>query len=147
MLFGGGFSYVYEEELLYDTFPDGFAWGVATAAYQVSAVEYLTAYYWYTFLDYILSSQIEGGWNEGGKGLSIWDTFTEQNGKIDDGSDGKIACDSYHKFEEDVQLIKDLGLTYYRFSIAWTRIIPNGIMKTGKEKSLVKLTFLINRNW
>ncbi len=78
-----------------------------------------------------MSWQIEGGWNEGGKGLSIWDTFTEQNGKIDDGSDGKIACDSYHKFEEDVQLIKDLGLPYYRFSIAWTRILPNGIMKTG----------------
>ena len=70
--------------------------------------------------------QIEGGYNEDGKGVSIWDTFTEENGNILDDSDGRVACDSYHKYEEDVQLIKDMGVDSYRFSIAWTRILPNG---------------------
>ncbi len=70
--------------------------------------------------------QIEGGYNEDGKGVSIWDTFTEENGNIVDDSDGRVACDSYHKYEEDVQLIKDMGVDSYRFSIAWTRILPNG---------------------
>ncbi len=97
-------QYVYEEPLLYDTFPDGFAWGVATSAYQ-----------------------IEGGYGADGKGLSIWDTFCTVPGNIADGSDGKVACDSYNKYEEDAKMIKDLGITNYRFSIAWTRILPNGI--------------------
>ena len=59
--------------------------------------------------------------------MSIWDTFTDPKlGNIDDDSDGKIACDSYHKYKDDVQLIKAMGVGYYRFSIAWTRIIPKG---------------------
>ena len=70
--------------------------------------------------------QIEGGWDQGGKGLSIWDTFTDGTTNIDDRSDGKVACDSYNKYPEDVQLISDMGMTNYRFSIAWTRIIPDG---------------------
>ena len=58
--------------------------------------------------------QIEGGWNEDGKGLSIWDVFTRINGTIKDGSSGDVACDSYHKYREDVQLLADMGLKSYR---------------------------------
>ncbi len=74
--------------------------------------------------------QIEGAWNVDGKGVSIWDTFTEEPGNIVDGSDGKVACDSYNKYGEDVQLVQDMGLTHYRFSIAWTRILPEGTTST-----------------
>ena len=84
-------SYNPEEDLLYDHFPEDFVWGAATAAYQ-----------------------IEGGWNEDGKGLSIWDVFTRINGTIKDGSSGDVACDSYHKYKEDVQLLADMGLKSYR---------------------------------
>lgn len=85
------------------SFRKDFAWGAATAAYQ-----------------------IEGAWNEDGKSLSIWDTFCEQPGKIEDGSDGKTACDHYHHYKEDVKLMAELGLKAYRFSIAWTRVLPDG---------------------
>jgi len=94
-------QYVYEEPLLYDTFPDDFLWGVATSAYQ-----------------------IEGGYAEDGKTLSIWDTFCEKEGTIADGTDGKIACDSYHQYEEDARLISEMGVDSYRLSLAWTRIMP-----------------------
>lgn len=97
-------GYKAEEELLYDHFPEDFMWGAATAAYQ-----------------------IEGGWDEDGKGLNIWDVFTRVDGTIKDGSSGDVACDSYHKYKEDVQLLKALGLNSYRFSIAWARILPNGV--------------------
>ena len=74
-------------------------------------------------------SQIEGGWNEDGKGLSIWDVFSADptNGNILNGDNGKIACDSYHKYKEDVQLLKNMSVNAYRFSISWPRILPNGI--------------------
>jgi len=72
------------------------------------------------------SYQIEGAWDEDGKGLSIWDTFTAEPGRILDGCDGKVACDHYHRHTEDVGLMKDLGLGGYRFSIAWPRIQPDG---------------------
>lgn len=84
-------------------FPDDFVWGAATSSYQ-----------------------IEGATQEGGRGVSIWDTFCQQPGKISDGSSGVVACDHYHRFREDVQLMKGLGLQAYRFSIAWPRIFPNG---------------------
>merc|ERR1712038_451678 len=96
-------AYSPEEELLYDSFPDDFLWGSATAAYQ-----------------------IEGAWNEDGKGPSIWDVFTKVPGNIVDGSSGDVACDSYHNYKQDVALMKEMGLTSYRFSIGWTRILPEG---------------------
>jgi beta-glucosidase len=85
------------------TFPDGFLWGAATASYQ-----------------------IEGAWKEDGKGESIWDRFSHEPGKIRNGDNGDIACDHYHRWREDVDLMKGLGLRAYRFSIAWPRLLPEG---------------------
>ena len=84
-------------------FPPGFKWGVATSAFQ-----------------------IEGAALEDGKGHSIWDTFCQQPGVIADGSDGQVACDHYHRLEEDLNLIAELGVDLYRFSSAWTRVQPLG---------------------
>ncbi len=84
-------------------FPKGFVWGTATASYQ-----------------------IEGAWNEDGKGPSIWDTFCRQPGKILDGTTGEVACDHYHRWQEDVGLMAELGVNAYRFSIAWPRVLPEG---------------------
>jgi len=80
-----------------------FHWGYATAA-----------------------TQIEGAWNVDGKGVSIWDTFAHTPGKVKDGSTPDDACLSYHKYKEDVALLKSYGVTAYRFSLSWTRIIPLG---------------------
>jgi beta-glucosidase len=84
-------------------FPPTFLWGAATAAFQV-----------------------EGAGKEDGKGPSVWDWFCEQPGKIRDNSNGMVACDHYHKLEQDLDLMKDLGLKSYRFSISWPRIQPEG---------------------
>ncbi len=84
-------------------FPDGFLWGIATAAYQV-----------------------EGAWNEDGKGESNWDRFTHQPGHIRGGATGDVACDHYHLYPQDIAIIKQLNLKSYRFSIAWPRIQPTG---------------------
>ncbi|HVW25293.1 MAG TPA: GH1 family beta-glucosidase [Polyangiaceae bacterium] len=84
-------------------FPTGFVWGAASSAYQV-----------------------EGAAAEDGRGESIWDRFARTSGKIVDGSTGDVACDHYHRFAEDVALMKELGLGAYRFSIAWPRILPEG---------------------
>jgi len=84
-------------------FPDGFLWGTATSSYQ-----------------------IEGAVSEDGRGPSIWDLFVRQPGTISDKSTGDIACDHYHRYKEDVQLMKTLGATAYRFSIAWPRVFPDG---------------------
>jgi len=92
------------------TFPDGFIWGAATASYQ-----------------------IEGAWNEDGKGESIWDNASHTPGKIKNGDTGDVACDHFHRFKEDVQLMKKLGLNAYRFSISWPRIYPSGIGKINEE--------------
>ena len=72
------------------------------------------------------SYQIEGAAFEDGKGKSIWDVFTAQKGKIWGNHTGETACDHYHRFKEDVALMKKLGLTAYRFSLSWTRILPEG---------------------
>lgn len=84
-------------------FPPGFWWGVATASYQ-----------------------IEGAVKEDGRGPSIWDTFAHTPGKTANGETGDVACDHYHRYPEDVALMADLGITHYRFSIAWPRIQPSG---------------------
>jgi beta-glucosidase len=84
-------------------FPQGFFWGVATASYQ-----------------------IEGAWDEDGKGRSIWDTFAHTPGKMKNGDTGDVAIDHYHRYKEDVQIMKDLGANAYRFSVSWPRIFPDG---------------------
>jgi beta-glucosidase len=84
-------------------FPPGFIWGAATAAYQ-----------------------IEGGARADGRGQSIWDTFSRTPGKVHGGDTGDIACDSYHRYGEDVELMSSLGLRAYRFSISWPRVQPGG---------------------
>jgi beta-glucosidase len=80
-----------------------FLWGTATASYQ-----------------------IEGAVTEDGRGVSIWDTFTHEPGRVRDGDTGDVACDHYHRWPEDVALMSDLGVNSYRFSIAWPRIQPDG---------------------
>lgn len=84
-------------------FPSGFVWGAATSSYQ-----------------------IEGAWDEDGKGLSIWDTFCRQSGKIRGGATGDVAADHYHRWEGDIRIMADLGLHAYRFSISWPRVLPGG---------------------
>ena len=91
-------------------FSKDFAWGVATASYQV-----------------------EGGWNEDGKGLSIWDVFTHEPGIVEDGSNGDVACDHYHLFREDVRLMAEMGIKAYRFSLSWARIFPDGIGRINEK--------------
>jgi beta-glucosidase len=85
------------------TFPEDWVWGAATAAYQ-----------------------IEGAVREGGRGQSIWDEFSHTGGAIVNGDTGDVACDHFHRFPEDVALMRELGLDGYRFSIAWPRIFPTG---------------------
>uniref|UniRef100_A0A453G536 Uncharacterized protein n=1 Tax=Aegilops tauschii subsp. strangulata TaxID=200361 RepID=A0A453G536_AEGTS len=82
-------------------FPEGFVFGVATSAYQ-----------------------IEGARNEGGKGDSIWDVFTDNKERVLDGSSGEVAVDHYHRYKEDIELMAKLGFGAYRFSISWSRIFP-----------------------
>ncbi|MGN8739638.1 glycoside hydrolase family 1 protein [Bilifractor sp. HCP3S3_D3] len=91
---------------MYYQFPENFTWGVATAA-----------------------AQIEGGANEDGRGLSIWDVFSRIPGSIKHGGVPEVACDSYHRYERDVEMLKELGVNSYRFSFSWSRIMPDG---TGK---------------
>ncbi len=76
--------------------------------------------------------QIEGAWNEDGKGESIWDRFTHTKGKIRNGDTAEIACDHYHRYPEDIALMKELSLDAYRFSLAWTRIMPEGTGRVNR---------------
>ncbi len=93
------------------SFPKGFYWGVATSAYQ-----------------------IEGAWNEDGKGLSIWDTYAHTPGNIKNGDTGDVANDHYHRYKEDVALMKnEIGANAYRFSICWPRIFPDGTGKPNQK--------------
>ena len=84
-------------------FPDDFVFGVAASAYQ-----------------------IEGAWDEDGKGESIWDRFVEQPGRILGGETGRVACDHYHRYREDVALMADAGIPAYSLTTAWTRVVPSG---------------------
>ncbi|MET9373809.1 GH1 family beta-glucosidase [Streptomyces sp. NPDC002992] len=87
----------------FPVFPSGFEFGAATSAYQ-----------------------IEGATKEDGRGPSIWDTFSRRSGAVSDGSSGETACGHYHRHREDVALLAELGVSHYRFSVAWPRIQPSG---------------------
>jgi beta-glucosidase len=84
-------------------FPSNFVWGAATAAYQ-----------------------IEGAWDEDGKGENIWDRFSHTPGNVENGDTGDVACDHYHRWRDDIGLMNSIGIKAYRFSISWGRIFPEG---------------------
>src|SRR5579875_2857539 len=84
-------------------FPDDFLWGTATASYQ-----------------------IEGAVDADGRGRSIWDTYSHTRGRVHNGDTGDVACDHYRRLEEDLDLMAELGLRAYRFSVAWPRVQPDG---------------------
>src|SRR5260221_317643 len=86
------------------TFPKNFLWGTASASYQ-----------------------IEGAWNEDGKSESVWDRFSHTPGKIKMGYTGDVACDFYHRYENDIALMADLGLNAARISLSWPRIMPDAV--------------------
>ncbi|HTI27317.1 MAG TPA: family 1 glycosylhydrolase, partial [Kutzneria sp.] len=92
------------------SFPDDFLWGVSTSAYQV-----------------------EGAVSEGGRGRSVWDTFCETPDRVFSGQSGAVACDHYHRYPEDIGLMRDLGVGAYRFSIAWPRVQPEGTGAVNDE--------------
>ena len=92
------------------TYPKGFLWGCATAAYQV-----------------------EGAAKEDGRGPSLWDTFSHTPGKTYHGETGDVSADSYHLYKEDIQLLKALGVSTYRMSISWSRIFPDGTGQTNPK--------------
>src|SRR5471032_3359921 len=89
--------------MTYPRFPKDFLWGAATSAYQ-----------------------IEGAAHEDGRGPSIWDEFCKRPGAIADGTNADIACDHYHRYEADLDILAGLGAKAYRFSVAWPRIFPDG---------------------
>jgi beta-glucosidase len=91
-------------------FPNDFLWGVATSAFQV-----------------------EGGWDEDGKGLSIWDTFGHTPGKVWNDIPGDVACDHYHCFPEDIKELKKLSVNTYRFSFSWPRVLPDGTGQVNQK--------------
>ncbi len=91
-------------------FGDDFLWGVATAAYQ-----------------------IEGGWNEDGKGPSIWDTFSHKKGNIKNNETGDVSCDFYHNYASDIGLVKKMNMDVFRFSTSWSRVLPNGIGQVNQK--------------
>lgn len=91
-------------------FRKDFAWGAATSSYQ-----------------------IEGVGKESGKGMNMWDVYVKEQGKIYEGHTGDIACDHYHRFHEDVAIMKEMGLKAYRFSIDWSRVLPEGKGKINEN--------------
>ena len=103
-----------------NTFPNDFTWGAATAAYQV-----------------------EGGANDDGRGLSIWDSFSHKPGRVVNGDTGDVGPDHYHRFREDVQLMRWLGVKAYRFSVSWSRVLPTGRGKVN-EAGLAFYTKLVD---
>ena len=91
------------------SYPKDFIWGCATSSYQ-----------------------IEGAYNTDGKGLNIWDVFSKEAGNVYEGHTGDVACDHYHLFKDDVRIMADLGLKAYRFSINWSRVLPDGVGKVNE---------------
>ncbi|MEV8041847.1 GH1 family beta-glucosidase [Arthrobacter sp. NPDC080082] len=102
------------------TFPPGFLWGAATAAYQ-----------------------IEGAAREGGRGESIWDVFSRVPGAVADGHNGDVACDHYHRTAQDIALMQDLNLAAYRFSVSWARCMPDGV--TPNPEGIAFYSDLVDR--
>ena len=92
------------------SFRKDFIWGAATASYQ-----------------------IEGAAFEDGKGPSVWDRFSHEPGKVLEGHTGDVACDHYHRFREDVQLMKAMGVKNYRFSLSWPRLLPQGVGEVNEQ--------------
>ena len=106
-----GFSpLIFNDELLKASFGKNFIWGVSTAALQ-----------------------IEGAWNEDGKSNSVWDTFSQKKGNIKTKENPDVACDFYHRYPEDIDIIKELNFSAFRFSIGWSRILPNGISDKNQK--------------
>lgn len=91
-------------------FRDDFVWGCASSAFQ-----------------------IEGASHEGGRGLSIWDTFSLEEGKILNGHTADMACDFYHRYKDDIAIMKQMGVQAYRFSLSWPRILPEGVGRVNEE--------------
>nr|XP_006817621.1 PREDICTED: lactase-phlorizin hydrolase-like [Saccoglossus kowalevskii] len=125
-------SYVYprvfnnpERDLfMIGTFPEDFLWGVATSSYQIEG-----------------SGDVHGF---SGKGDSIWDTFTHRPGNVYNNENGDIACDSYNKWHEDIEMLEYLGVQVYRFSISWPRIMPDGTLSVVNEAGIAYYNRLIN---
>ena len=99
--------------------PEGFAFGAATAAYQ-----------------------IEGAASEGGRGPSIWDAFSHEKGKTHDGDSGDVADDHYHRYPEDIELLTKAGIKHYRLSISWSRLMPDG--RTLNEEGVAFYSALLD---
>ena len=99
--------------------PDGFAFGAATAAYQ-----------------------IEGAASEGGRGPSIWDAFSHEKGKTHDGDSGDVADDHYHRYPEDIELLAKAGIEHYRMSLSWSRLMPDG--RTLNEEGVAFYSSLLD---
>lgn len=98
--------------------PPGFVWGVSTASYQ-----------------------IEGAAREDGRGPSVWDTWSHEPGRIKNGDTGDVACDHYHRWAEDIGLMKQMGVGAYRFSVAWPRVLPQGTIGAGRAANEAGLAF------
>ena len=103
------------------SFPKDFLWGAATAAYQ-----------------------IEGAYNEDGRGPSIWDKYSAYHGNTRYNETGHVADDHYHRVDEDIAIMKEIGLKAYRFSISWSRVIPEGVGKVN-EKGLKFYSDLVDK--
>ncbi|XP_073490360.1 lactase/phlorizin hydrolase-like [Aquarana catesbeiana] len=110
-----------DDEFLYDELRPDFAWGVASSSYQ-----------------------IEGAWRADGKGISIWDQFSHTESKIVDGGTGDVACNSYNRIDEDVEMLKSLKVTHYRFSISWPRVLPDGTKNVVNEPGVSYYSRLID---